>query len=148
MAKRVLIVYHSMGGNTAAAAKAVAEGVKSVKGVEAVLVKAKDANGKDLLVCDAYCFGTPDYFGYMAGMLKDFFDRAHGSTEGKLADRPCGVFVSHGGGGAAAESMEEMCRSFKLKRVGKTVLFKEKPDENAKENLRRLGVVVGRSTLQ
>jgi hypothetical protein len=44
--------------------------------------------------------------------------------------------------------MEEMCRAFKLKRVGKTVLVKGKPDENAKENLRRLGVVVARSTLQ
>jgi len=147
MNKRILIIYHSMGGNTEAAAKAVAEGVKSVKGVEAVVKKAKDADGRDLLACDAYCFGTPDYFGYMAGMLKDFFDRAHGSAGDKLADRSCGVFVTHGGGGEAADSLEEMCRSFKLKRVGKTVLVKEKPDENAKESLRRLGVVVARSVL-
>jgi len=32
------------------------------------------------------CFGTPDYFSYMAGMLKDFFDRTFYPTQGRVDD--------------------------------------------------------------
>jgi len=40
-----------------------------------VVEKADESGVEDLLSCDAVCFGTPGYFSYMAGMLKDFFDR-------------------------------------------------------------------------
>ena len=45
---KVLVVYHSGTGNTKAMAQAVAEGVKEVAGVEAVLKEA----GKDRLTRD------------------------------------------------------------------------------------------------
>jgi len=57
---KVLIVYHSMSGNTEAAAKAVAEGAKQVEGVEVVLKEAMKATVDDLLECDAIAIGTPE----------------------------------------------------------------------------------------
>ena len=139
MAKKVLIVYHTIGGNTEAAAKAVAEGVEAVAGVAAIVKKAEEADTNDLLSCDAFCVGSPDYFGYMAGMVKDFFDRTFYPTQGQVDDKPCGMFVTHGGGGKAAESVEKICKSFRFKAVGDTVLVRGNPDATAAEALKALG---------
>jgi flavorubredoxin len=145
MAKKVLIVYHSQGGNTEIAAQAVAEGVRSVEGVEPIVKKAAEANADDLIQCDAICLGTPDYFSYMAGMLKDFFDRTFYPTQGQVDNKPCGIFVTHGGGGKASESVERICRSFRFKQVADTVLVRGRPDEAAKGRLRELGAAVAKA---
>lgn len=140
--KQILIVYHSQGGNTEAAAQAVADGVGTVKGVVPVVKHVSEAGVEDLTGCDAVCFGTPDYFSYMAGMLKDFFDRTFYPTQGQLDNKPCGIFVTHGGGGKASKSVEKICQSFKLKQIAPTVLVKDKPDETARIALRKLGATL------
>ena len=77
-------------------------------------------------------------------MLKDFFDRTFYPSQGKVNDKPCGVFVTHGGGGQASASVEKVCRSFKFKQVADTVLVKGKPDESARASLRELGATSAR----
>ena len=143
--KKILIVYHSMSGNTAASAREVARGVKKVKGIRAVVKRAASARTRDLVSADGYCFGTPDYFSQMAGMLKDFFDRALYPSKGRAAGKPCGLFVSHGGGGRASRNLEGISGAFKVKRVGKTVLVRGKPGRAAKRSLRALGVRVAKA---
>jgi len=135
----VLVVYHSQGGNTKAAAEAVAQGVEKVEGAQAVLKEGLKATKEDLLSCDALAVGTPDYFSTMAGGLKDFFDRTFYPTQGKVADKPCGIFVTHGGGGKAVESVKRVCAAFKFKTVGDPVLVKNAPDAEAEERLAALG---------
>ncbi|HPM11346.1 MAG TPA: flavodoxin domain-containing protein, partial [Paludibacter sp.] len=70
---RILIVYHSQTGNTMKMAEAVAEGARAVEGVEVILKEAAQATLEDLLTTDGLALGTPENFGYMSGMLKDFF---------------------------------------------------------------------------
>lgn len=135
---KVLIVYHSLSGNTKAAAEAVADGVKE-GGADAVVKEGLKAGPDDLLSCDAIAVGTPDYFSYMAGGLKDFFDRSFYPTQGQVTDRPAGIFVTHGGGGKAVESMKSICASFKLKVIADPVLVKNSPDEAAAGELTALG---------
>ncbi|MFH2069295.1 MAG: NAD(P)H-dependent oxidoreductase [Candidatus Omnitrophota bacterium] len=93
----------------------------------------------DLLGADALAVGTPDYFSYMAGGVKDFFDRTFYPTQGKVTDKPYGTFVTHGGGGAARKSLEDMGRTFKLRHIADTVLVKNKPDDKAISELKKLG---------
>lgn len=147
MAKTVLIVYHSQGGNTEAAAEAVAEGVRSTPGVDPVVKSAEDAGGDDLVSCDAVVFGTPDYFSYMAGMLKDFYDRTFYPTQGQVDDKPCGIVVTHGGGGKASESVEKICRSFRLKQIAETVLVRGKPAGASVTQLHELGAQIARAVV-
>ncbi|HOJ31878.1 MAG TPA: flavodoxin, partial [bacterium] len=71
---KVLVVYHSLGGNTKIAAEIVAEGCRR-KGADVTLKTGTEATEKDLIECDGIAIGSPDYFSYMAGGLKDFFDR-------------------------------------------------------------------------
>ncbi|HPU83996.1 MAG TPA: NAD(P)H-dependent oxidoreductase [Candidatus Latescibacteria bacterium] len=147
MARTVLVVYHSMGGNTAAAAEIVAEGIRSVAGADAVVKSAAEAGPSDLLACDGVCFGSPDYFSYMAGMLKDFFDRTFYPTQGQVDDKPCAIFITHGGGGSASTSVEKICRSFRFKQVGQTLLVRGKPDDAARTKLRDLGALLAKTVL-
>lgn len=141
---KVLVVYYTLGGNTKAAAEHVAAGVRSVRGCEAVVKTGLEAAADDLLACQALAVGTPDYFSYMAGGLKDFFDRAYYPTQGQVTDKPCGIFVTHGGGGAAVKSVKDLCRAFKFRLAAEPVLVKNAPDAKAAEDLRRLGALVGK----
>jgi flavorubredoxin len=135
---KALIVYHTQTGNTEKLASALKEAIESC-GVDAVLKKAFEADLEDLLSCDGYCFGTPDYFSYMAGALKDFFDRTCYPSEGKITNRPYVCFVSHGGGGKAVESLEKMAKRFKLKRITEPLLVEGKPKPKDLEKTKELG---------
>ncbi len=135
---KALVVYHTQTGNTEKLALAAKEGMESC-GIDVVLKKAIEADLEDLLSCDGYCFGTPDYFSYMAGALKDFFDRTCYPSEGKINNRPYICFVSHGGGGKAAESLEKMAKRFKLKKITEPLLVEGKPKKEDLEKAKELG---------
>lgn len=135
----VLVVYHSQSGNTEEMAKAVARGAKAVVGTEVVLKKAKDAFLEDLVSCAGIAIGSPDYFSYMTGAVKDFFDRTFYPSQGKVTGKPCVLFVTGGGGGGPAlESLERICRSFKFKKVGK-VTTAGKPSSGVIAECEKLG---------
>lgn len=135
----VLVVYHSQSGNTEEMAKAVARGAKAVVGTEVVLKKAKDAFLEDLVSCEGIAIGSPDYFSYMTGAVKDFFDRTFYPSQGKVTGKPCVLFVTGGGGGGPAlESLERICRSFKFKKVGK-VTTAGKPSSGVIVECEKLG---------
>jgi multimeric flavodoxin WrbA len=135
---KVLVVYHTQTGNTEKLALAVKEGIESC-GIEVILKKAFDANLEDLLSGDGYGFGTPDYFSYMAGALKDFFDRTCYPSEGKITNRPYVCFVSHGGGGEAVGSLEKMAKRFKLKKITEPLLVEGKSKKEDLEKAKELG---------
>jgi len=125
---KVLILYHSQSGNTEAMAKAVARGAESVAGTEVMIKRALEATLEDLLECDAVAIGSPDYFSYMAGAVKDFFDRTYYPSQGKVTGKPYVAFVSAGGGGRRAlDSVERLCSSFKFRRAAEPVIAAGRP---------------------
>ena len=124
---KVLIVYYSTFGNCYKMANLVAEGVREVKGAEAVLrtvpelmpqsvidgrpdMKAGREMQKavplvtmeDFKEAGAIAFGTPTRFGNVSSQLKNQIDQLSSLWgEGQLEGKPAGVFVStaslHGG---------------------------------------------------
>lgn len=144
---KALVVYHTETGNTERLAQAVKEGIES-EGVGAVVKKASEATLEDLLSAGGYCFGTPDYFSYMAGMLKDFFDRTYYPSKGKVAGRPYVCFVSHGGGGRASGSLEKMAEYFKFKQAAKPLSVEGKPANADLEKAKDLGVKLAQALLR
>ena len=72
----VAIAYHSGYGHTAAAAEAVARGVRSVAGVSATLVPVEEAEARigELHAADAIIFGAPTYMGSASAPFKAFMD--------------------------------------------------------------------------
>jgi len=133
---KVLIVYHTLSGNTEKMAKAFAEGANSVQGTEAIIKKAFDATLEDLLGCDAIAFGSADYFSYISGALKDFFDRTYYPSQGKVTEKPYAAFATGGRGGEALEVLDRICGSFKFKKAveGVAVAGAPSPEVLAKCN--------------
>ena len=119
---RVLVVYHSLGGNTKRMAEAVVEGAKSVPGTEVVMRTGLEATIDDLLNCDGIALGSPDYFSYMAGGLKDFFDRTYYPSQGKVSGKPAVAFGSAGGPATRVLAcLEQAMRWFKFSKVADSV---------------------------
>ena len=137
---RILIVYHSQTGHTEQMALAVCEGAKAIDGVEVILKKAADATLDDLLAADGLAVGTPENFGYMSGMLKDFFDRTYEGAKDRVFRKPFVVFISAGNDGSGAlRAIERIALGYKFKTVFSPVIAKGKITEAILEKCRELG---------
>ncbi|MCK4274381.1 MAG: hypothetical protein KAW90_05765, partial [Dehalococcoidales bacterium] len=89
---------------------------------------------------DVVAFGTPNNFSYMAGMVKDFFDRAWPTVREKMADKPYVVFGSYGGGGMPAiESVEKICDNMSMKRLYDSIGIQRQPTEENLAACKELG---------
>jgi len=99
---KILVVYYSKTGHTAALAKAVAEGAKKVRTAGVTVKTVSEVKCGELLATDALIVGSPVYWSNMAGEVKSFFDRW--STECKvlppdfqMKDKVGAAFVTAGG---------------------------------------------------
>lgn len=117
MTARILVLYYSRHGATAALARRVAAGVSAVRGAEPLLrcvppvqVAHRPATGgpmpeqgppyaeiDDLARCDGLILGSPTRFGGMAAALKQFLEGSSALwLSGGLAGKPAAAFTSTG----------------------------------------------------
>lgn len=117
-APMLLIVHHSQFGGTAQLARAAEDGARSVGGIEVVSRRAQEAGVDDVLAASGYLFGTPENFGGIAGMVKDFLERVYYPCEGRLDARPWSAFVcaSNDGTGAMA-GLDRIATGLRLRKA-------------------------------
>ena len=121
MNTQVQVVFYSMYGHVYRMAEAVAEGARSVPGVEVVLRQVPETLPDDVIAkmgatearkafahvpvadpetlpqADAILFGTPTRFGNMCAQMRAFLDRTGGLwAKGALVGKIGSVFVSTG----------------------------------------------------
>ncbi len=97
----------------------------SIEGVETRILKAKHASAEDLLWADAMALGTPENFGYMSGMTKDFFDRTFYEVEGKLNPLPYALFLCAGNDGSGAiRSIERIANGYPFQKIQEPIICK------------------------
>ena len=117
---KLLVLYYSMYGHVETMAQAVAEGARTVDGVEVTIKRVPEllseeklakvggkvsqaaavADPKELADFDAIIFGTPTRFGNMAAQMRNFFDQTGGLwVKGGLVGTVASVFTSTGTGG-------------------------------------------------
>lgn len=149
---KIAIIYYSRTGNTEAMAKAIQKGVLSI-GAEVNLKKATQATIDDLINCDAVVFGSPNYFGYMAGTIQTLLEQAFIDFKNEDVIKPYAVFASAGtkGGKPAIESIERICNAFggkfgkfKFKKAAEGIAtpetsYPEKPSPEILEKCEELG---------
>lgn len=141
--KRLLIVYPGTGGYTDRLAAAVLRGARTIEETETVVLLARDASANDVLNCDGLLLGTPEKFGYMAGLMKDFLERVFYPCEGKLDARPYAVFVSAGNDGTGATtSIDRIITGLRMKKVHEGVIVKGEPDDAALARCEELGATM------
>jgi len=139
----ILIVYHSQTGHTARMAEAVAEGAAAIEGVTVITKRAADATAEDLLWADGIAIGSPENFGYLSGMIKDFFDRTFYAVEGRVFRKPYVVFISAGNDGTGAlRAVERIALGYKFKKVYEPVIVQGDVKPEDLEKCRELGGVL------
>ena len=142
---KILVIYHSQAGHTEMMAESVAKGADSIEGVTVVLKRASEASLMDLLECDGLAIGTPEYFGYMAGMVKDFFDRTYNEARGRkeVFKKPYVLFISAGNDGTGALSnIERICTGYQFKKVYEPVVARGEIDRDTIINCEELGKTI------
>jgi NAD(P)H dehydrogenase (quinone) len=126
MATIVKIIFYSMYGHVYQLAEAVAQGARTVSGVEVALYQVPEviseetlerigakapragfahipvAKIDDLVSADALIFGTPTRFGNMCGQMRNYLDQAGGlwaqnKLVGKVGSVFCSTGTQHGG---------------------------------------------------
>ena len=144
---KILVIYHSQQfGNTGILAKALAQGARG-EGAEVTLINTNEhrVTLEELLAADAVSIGSLDYFSYVAGTIKTFFDdlyqwdKAGETVKGKLA----ALFFSHGGGGRVRGPLEQLAARF-FKQVGETVGSPHPITDDAKDQCAALGMELAR----
>lgn len=134
MNRRVLIIYVSISGNTEKMVRAATEGAKSA-GADVSVKEAGEAAGADVEQCDALIWGSGNYYGYMHGRLKEWFDREHmplskKSKAGGVKPRPYFCYSS-----ASANPyrhlppIERLSAGMNLKKAFEPVVSKGKPTD-------------------
>jgi NAD(P)H dehydrogenase (quinone) len=99
----VLVLYYSKGGNTRKLAEAIAEGVRQVDGVEAVLRHTRDVTKDDFVAAGGLVVGSPVYFGTMAAQLKLVLDEFVGVRK-KMENKVGAVFATAGDASGGKET--------------------------------------------
>jgi NAD(P)H dehydrogenase (quinone) len=119
---KVLVLYYSTWGHIERMAQEIADGVRTVPGVEVTIKRVPEtmppetvaaihaktdqaapiAKPEELAEYDAIIFGTPTRFGNMCGQMRNFLDQTGGLwQQGKLVGKVGSVFAStatqHGG---------------------------------------------------
>jgi len=94
---RVLIVYHSLSGNTERMAHGVADGVKRISGAVAILKKIEEVRKQDLEAADGIILGSPAYFANIAGKMKLAIDDWNWKLKVDFTDKVGGAFATGGG---------------------------------------------------
>jgi multimeric flavodoxin WrbA len=152
--KRLLIVYHTQSGNTRLLAEAVLRGALAMAqdggdaadadaGIETKMLRAADATLDDLLTCHGLIIGTPENFGYMAGMVKDFLDRVFYPAENKVDALPYALFISAGNDGTLAPlQIERILTGLRMRRVHDAVIVKNTPDAAGLQRCEELGAAM------
>jgi flavorubredoxin len=138
--KNILVIYHSQGGTMELMANRFAKGAAKEKDVAIILKKAMDANVDDLLNCNGIAIGSPEYFGTMAGMIKDFFDRTFVAAQDRTIGLPFVVFVCAGNDGRGAiTQIERIAAGYKWKKVQEHLRVVGPPTEQDLAGLEDLG---------
>jgi len=135
---KVLVVYHSDTGNTERAAELVADGARAVVGVEVEVLRAMDVDPEAVVSAAGVAIGSPDYYHYMAGEVKVFFDRVF-HVRDRLKGKPCVSFITHGGGGKALGSVVSLCGSVYMEQAAEAMAIKGRPSGDDEEKCRDLG---------
>lgn len=138
----LLLIYAGhAGGRTHAMVEWVKQGVADAgEDVELHALPALDAGVDDLLWAHGLLIGTPEHFGYMAGAIKDFFDRTFYPVQGRVDALPYAIFVSAGNDGSCAvTSIERIALGYRWRQCAEPLIVKGEPSDTDRQQCAELG---------
>ena len=103
-------------------ARAAASGASGAATI--ILKPAHEAGADDLLAAGGYLFVCPENLASIAGVMKDFFDRAYYPVLGKIEGRPYAVMICAGSDGeGAARQIARIATGWRLRAVAEPLII-------------------------
>jgi multimeric flavodoxin WrbA len=122
--KNLLIVWHSLTGGTAMMVEAAMAGAEGETETALTVKRAASAGPDDLLAADGYIFACPENLASMAGVMKDFFDRAYYPALDQIQGRPYATMICAGSDGeGAARQIARIATGWRLKPVAEPLII-------------------------
>ena len=138
---KVLILYDTRTGNTGRMARAVAEGAKSVGGVEVALKRVGEAEG-ELADADGVILGSPTHNTQPSQAMKRLLS---GLSKVPLKGKVGAAFGSYGWSGEAPGIMVQALKGQGVRVVGGAVRARRTPGASDLTKCRNLGRAVSES---
>lgn len=145
MPKRLLLVAHAPSPNTVRLKDAALEGARTpeIDGVETLWKPPLEAGPDDVLAADGIILGTTENLGYMAGALKDFFDRTYYAVLEQKQGLPYAVYIRAGMDGTGTRrAIESIATGLRWKSVHEPVVCRGDWDDAFVDRVRDLGMLV------
>jgi len=137
---KLLILYDSQTGNTEKMAEAVAEGAKSVTGVEVSLQYY--ARPEELAEASAIIMGSPTYYHNMTIPIKQVMEEA-AKANVQLKGKISAAFGSYGWSGEAPQQILEILKNrFGMQTVEPALTVLYTPNDAHLQECRKLGKTV------
>ena len=139
---KVVILYDTRTGNTGRMARAVAEGAKSVEGVEVVIKRVGEVQGDDLASADAIILGSPTHNTQPSRAMRKLLADL---SKVLLKDKVGAAFGSYGWSGEAAGIIARALKDQGVRVISEGVRVKRAPDAGGLARCRELGHAVAES---
>lgn len=146
--KRLLIIAHAPSVNTQKMRHAVINGASDsdIEGVEVVSLSPLETQPEHINAADAVILGTTENLGYMAGLMKDVFDRCYYPCLEKNEGLPFAFYVRAGHDGTGTQrAIESITKGMRWKLVQAPLICRGEFQEAFLEQCEELGLSMAAS---
>lgn len=142
---RILMVANRPSANTDRLWQAARQGLThpDVEGPGADCLDPPDATPGHVRAARAVLIGTTENFGYMSGLLKEFFERTYYACEGETEGLPYVLYVRAGRDGTGAvRSVTSICQGMGWRRVQEPLVLQGAWQDSFCERVEVLGMTL------
>jgi len=140
--KHLLIVCNTPSENTQTLANAALAGAKheSIENTRVTLKTPLEANSEDVLEADGILMGTTENFGYMSGLIKDFFERIYYPCLERTQGKPFALYIRAGNDGQGTKTgIEKITTGLRWKLVQPALILQGDYQPKFVEQVTELG---------
>ena len=124
---RLLIVCHCPSQNTLTLRDAAVRAIEEldIVGLEIRVKLPNEADADDVTWCDGILIGTTENFGYMAGLIKDFFERIYYPCLETKQGLPAALYIRAGEDGRGTrESIGRITTGLRWKYISDPIILR------------------------
>lgn len=146
--KTLLIVAHAPSENTKKMLEALIKGAKNseIKNIEVQHLPPLETNSEDIIKADAVIIGTTENLGYMAGLIKDVFDRCYYDCLEKTEGLPFAFYVRAGHDGTGTRrAIESIATGLKWRLVQEPLICRGEFQQEFIDSCEELGLSMAAS---
>tara|TARA_R110002094_G_scaffold169102_1_gene151613 strand:+ start:304 stop:774 length:471 start_codon:yes stop_codon:yes gene_type:complete len=146
--KTLLIIAHAPSENTKKMSEAAFKGAtdREIENVEVRYLPPLETQPDDIIAADAIIIGTTENLGYMAGLIKDVFDRCFYGCLEKTEGMPFAFYVRAGHDGTGTRrAIESITTGLKWRLVQEPLICRGEFQEEFVDQCEKLGLSMAAS---